>query len=145
VIGIGNRLRSDDGAGLQLAEAAAADNPALQVLLCAQPTPELAVAISEAKAVLFVDALLGDAQSGSCLQPRLEPLQAAAAGDPAGHGLTPAGLLALSTALYGSCPPAWQLLIPGSCWEVGDQLSPAAAAACRRAMPLLRHWGAVHA
>jgi hydrogenase maturation protease len=148
VIGIGNRLRSDDGAGLLLAEALATEIPVLQVLLCDQPTPELAVAISRAEAVLFVDALVGAATEGPTAavpQPRLEPIQATTTGDPAGHGLTPSGLLALSAALFGSCPPAWQLLIPGECWDVGDQLSPTAASACSRAMPLLREWGAAHA
>ena len=148
VIGIGNRLRSDDGAGLQLAEALAAEIPTLQVLLCPQPTPELAVVISQAGAVLFLDALSGapgNVHTTPTPEPRLVPLQARAVGDPTSHRLSPSGLLALSTALYGTSPQAWQLLIPGANWSIGDQLSPRAAAACKQAMPLLRQWGAAHA
>lgn len=148
LIGIGNRLRSDDGAGIALAEQAAAQHPNLDVLLCPQLTPDLAERISQAPAVLFVDALMPDGKT-SCStragQPRLEPLQSATGGDPGGHAITPAQVLALGAALYGLCPPAWLLLLPGERWEVGDQLSSSAAAACRSALPLVQAWVADHA
>ena len=152
VIGIGNRLRSDDGAGIRLAEAIAeaidAQPTGMEVVLCDQLTPELAERISQASAVLFVDAQMGEGSEATGCSPgaaQLQLLEASTSGNPGGHALTPAGLLALSAALYGSCPPAWQLLIPGEHWQVGDQLSARTAVACRNAVPMVLAWGARHA
>ena len=148
VIGIGNRLRSDDAAGIRVAEALEAHATAMEVLLCDQLTPELAEPISQARAVLFIDAQMGDASEAMAHSPsaaQLQPLVASTQGDPSGHALTPQRLLALSAALYGHCPPAWQLLIPGEQWQVGDQLSARTAAACRTAVPVVLAWGARHA
>ena len=143
LIGLGNALRSDDGAGIQLAEAIAEQAPGIEVVLCHQLTPELAERISQARAVLFVDAW--NTADAAVNQPQLHPLEATNGGNPSGHDLTPGRLLALSTALYGACPPAWQLLIPGEQWQMGDQLSPRSAAACHEAVPLVLAWGARHA
>ncbi|MBD1195219.1 hydrogenase maturation protease [Vulcanococcus sp. Clear-D1] len=148
VIGIGNRLRSDDGAGIHVAEAIKAQPTGMHVVLCDQLTPELAECISQARAVLFVDAQMSEADHAPAQSPsaaQLQPLEALASGDPGGHALTPPRLLALSAALYGPCPPAWQLLIPGEQWHVGDQLSARTAAACSNALPLVLAWGARHA
>jgi hydrogenase maturation protease len=142
VIGIGNRLRSDDGAAIQLAEKRAGQRPTLQVLLCNQLTPELADPIHQARAVLFVDAWM--AEPPAC-DPLLTALQASPSGDLGGHALTPPRLLALCAALYGAYPPAWELLIPGHCWDVGDELSSTAAAASAAAVLLLLQWEAAHA
>ena len=57
IIGYGNTLRGDDGAGPRVAEAVAALNyPGVRTLVCPLLTPELADPISRAGAVLFVDA-----------------------------------------------------------------------------------------
>ncbi len=148
VIGIGNRLRSDDGAGIRVAEELEAQATGMQVLVCDQLTPELAQPISQARAVLFIDAQMSDALEATAHSPggaHLQPLEASPLGDPSGHALTPPRLLALSAALYGPCPPAWQLLIPGEHWQVGDQLSARTTAACRNAVPVALAWGARHA
>ena len=148
VIGIGNGLRSDDGAGICVAEALEAHANNMQVLVCDQLTPELAEPISQARTVLFIDAQMSDASEPTAQAPggaHLQPLEASTHGDPSGHALTPPRLLALCAALYGPCPPAWQLLIPGEHWQVGDQLSARTAAACRTAVPVVMAWGARHA
>jgi hydrogenase maturation protease len=148
VIGIGNGLRSDDGGGIRVAEALEAQATGLQVLVCDQLTPELAQPISQARAVLFIDAQMSDASEPTAEAPstaHLQPLEASTLGDPSSHALTPPRLLALSAALYGHCPPAWQLLIPGEQWQVGDQLSARTAAACRNAVPVVLAWSARHA
>lgn len=148
LIGIGNRLRSDDGAGIRVAEALEAQATGMQVLVCDQLTPELAHPISQARAVLFIDAQMSDASEATAQAPstaHLQPLEASTHGDPTGHALTPPRLLALSAALYGPCPPAWQLLIPGEHWQVGDQLSARTATACRNAVPVVLAWSARHA
>ena len=142
VIGIGNRLRSDDGAAIQLAEQIAGRRAALHVLLCDQLTPELAEPIHQARAVLFVDAWMAEPPTR---HPHLAALQANPSGAVGGHPLTAPHVLALCAALYGTYPPAWQLLIPGQCWDVGNQLSSTAAAASAAALTLLLQWEAAHA
>ena len=148
LIGIGNTLRSDDGAGIAVSEAMARQAPQLNVRLCPQLSPELAAEISQASAVLFIDAVVG-APSGT-QQPILQALPGKGAGrpptvDPFSHALTPEHLLALTLALFNHCPPAWQLLIPGQQWDVGDELSPATRQACQEALPLALEWVAAHA
>ncbi len=147
VIGFGNRLRGDDGAGVWLAEQLQAST-SMHVLACQQLTPELAAAVGATGAVLFIDASAADSeQCGEA--PSLRPIaaeQVALAGaEPLSHGLSPTQLLALTSALYGNYPPAWELLIPGQVWEIGERLSPAAALTSSAALPLVLAWGASHA
>ena len=150
LIGIGNRLRGDDGAGPQLIDGLAADGDShLQTLAVHQLTPELAAVVASASAVLFVDACP--------TQPRLTLTAITAAapetvksnlgrgGGCFSHQLTPAQLLALSRAVYGAQPPAWQLLIPAVQLEPGEALSPTTRAAIAVALRLLRRWRARHA
>jgi hydrogenase maturation protease len=137
VIGYGNRLRRDDGAGPRLAEwLARRRRPGLVVRACHQLTPELVALLPAANRVLFIDAAL--ALAG----PRLQPLRPAPprAPEPCSHALTPQQLLALAQLLLGAEPVAWQLLIPAHQLQLGEGLSPATAAACRAARPLLRRW-----
>ena len=57
VIGYGNDLRSDDGAGRAVAEAIAErDLPGVEVRSMSQLTPELSLEISGRRVVVFVDA-----------------------------------------------------------------------------------------
>lgn len=149
VIAVGNRLRGDDGAAIWLAERllqSSADRLPYpgQVIACHQLSPELADAIAAARAVLFVDASLTEG-CGQDQQPLLLPLPARADSTALSHCFTPAQLLALSQALHGVCPPAWQLLIPGSDWRLGEQLSKRTTAACDAALLLLQDWGRRHA
>ena len=153
LIGIGNTLRSDDGAGIAVSEAIAKQTPQLNVRLCPQLSPELSAEISQASAVLFIDAVVIDAMVGApsgTQQPILQALPGKGAGrpqavDPFSHALTPEHLLTLTLALFNHCPPAWQLLIPGQQWEVGNDLSPATRQACQRAQALALEWVAAHA
>jgi len=148
LIGIGNTLRSDDGAGIAVSEAMARQAPQLNVRLCPQLSPELSAEINQARAVLFIDAAISE--QGGAQRPILQSLPGnvtgpAAVVDPFSHALTPERLLALTVALYNRCPPAWQLLIPGHQWDVGDELSPATRQACQEALPLALEWVAAHA
>jgi hydrogenase maturation protease len=140
VIGCGNTLRSDDGVGWHLAMALGSlELPGLRVEAVHQLTPELAPLIAEAGAVVFVDAALAPATEA------IAPLALQRLGDQAGsqpfsHQLTPRQLLELSQQLYGSQPPAWQLLLPVHELTIGDRLSPAATRAMEQALAVLRHW-----
>lgn len=149
LIGIGNRLRSDDGVGYRIAEILRAERSGLQVLAVQQLTPELAEPIAAATAVLFVDATVLDPATDQLgLEPLLPPSRitaAAAVRAPLSHQVSPTGLLQLSQVLYGRCPPAWQLLIPAQQLQLGESLSPATATAMAQALTLLRHWRPGHA
>jgi hydrogenase maturation protease len=149
LIGIGNRLRSDDGIGYRIAETLRSEDSPMQVMAVQQLTPELAEPIAAAAAVLFVDASVLDPGAD---QLRLEPLvphggitDAAAMRAPLSHQFSPIGLLQLSQRLYDRWPPAWQLLIPVQELELGERLSPAATAAMAEALTLVRRWRPGHA
>jgi hydrogenase maturation protease len=120
VIGYGNTLRSDDGAGQRVAEIIAQKNwENVRVFSLQQLTPELAEEIANSCAVFFVDAMPSDADSVL-----VKPLEAAALEKDWGHTINPRSLLYLSQSIYGLVPPAWWILIPGSNFDFGEFLSP---------------------
>src|SRR5580658_1981836 len=84
-----------------------------------QLTPELAQDISACDQVLFVDASLGrENEAVSILS--IEAGESAAAME---HSTNPRTLLALSRALFGRCPAAWRVTVPGINFELGEELS----------------------
>jgi hydrogenase maturation protease len=120
IIGYGNTLRSDDGAGPRVAETVAAMNlPGVRALACPQLTPELADPISRASAVLFVDAAV-DAPH----KVRLRKLQPARSAQILAHAAAPAALLALARDVFGRAPKAWHLTIPAAKFDFGGDFSP---------------------
>ena len=121
VLGYGNPLRCDDGLGWQVAVELfrANKSPDVLVLPCHQLTPELAEPISRSDTVLFIDSTRrGTAGEFHCEELRSQPGPASFT-----HHLSPAGLLDLSSELYGCCPKAHLLTICGESFEVGDSLS----------------------
>jgi hydrogenase maturation protease len=119
VIGYGNTLRSDDGVGPKVAEATAALGlPDVRALAYALLTPELAEPISQARAVIFVDAAV-DAPR----QVQLRRLAPAASSQIFAHAATPAILLALARDVFGRAPQAWLLTIPAEQLGIGEELS----------------------
>lgn len=119
VIGYGNTLRSDDGAGPRVAEAVAAMNlPGVRALVCPLLTPELADPISQTRAVLFVDAAV-DAPHEVRLR-RLEPAESAQIMT---HAADPRTLLALAREVFGHAPEAWWLTIPAVNFDFGGGFS----------------------
>lgn len=125
VIGYGNSLRSDDGAGLRVAEAVAAWGlPGVRSLAVHQLTPELAECLADAGRVLFVDARL--AAEGTDIA--VLPVEPSPSTIPAGHISDPRSLLALTRWLLGCSPRAWLLTIPGVAFEIGEEMSATATA-----------------
>jgi hydrogenase maturation protease len=128
LIGYGNDLRRDDGAGLILA---ATIEQAWQVLGVAvkrlsvhQLLPELAeeIARPEVTAVVFVDAqvvAVGEVEP----HVRMQPLTVEAQSPSLGHHLTPATLLLYADKLYGRRPPAWLVTVPAIDFGYGEGLS----------------------
>ena len=120
VIGYGNTLRGDDGAGPHVAETVAAMNrPGVRALACPLLTPELADPISKAGAVIFVDATV-DAPR----KVRLSKLRPAKTAQILAHAAGPATLLALARDLFGRAPKAWCLTIPAVKFDFSDIFSP---------------------
>jgi len=134
VIGYGNTLRSDDGVGAKVAAAVAGQAlPGVVALVRHQLTPELAEPISEARAVVFVDAAT-DA-STEVQERRLEPADGAQL---MAHAADPRSLLALAQQLFGRCPPAWWLTIPVENLQFGEELSPLARRGYQTALEKIR-------
>ena len=134
VIGYGNTLRSDDGVGARVAAAVdALALPGVVALVRHQLTPELAEPVSEARAVVFVDAAVDAATEVQVRQ--LEPADGAQL---MAHAADPRTLLALARQLFGRCPPAWWLTIPVENLEFGEELSPLARRGYETALAKIR-------
>jgi hydrogenase maturation protease len=133
VIGYGNTLRRDDGAGPMVADAVAGWGVSgLTAWSVHQLTPELAESVSRADLVVFVDAR--HAQGGE------KVILAPVSPDPSstgviGHVSDPGVVLYLAEALYGRCPEAaWLITIPAIDLEMGEGLSPQAQAGVQEAL-----------
>jgi hydrogenase maturation protease len=130
VVGYGNSLRGDDGAGWHAARLLAGD-PRLdgaRVLAQHQLTPELAAEVAAASRVVLVDATT-EAQPGSILVRRVSP--APPAPSAWSHHLAPEALAGLAKALYGAVPPIVLVSVAAGSFAVGDRLS----GALERALP----------
>jgi hydrogenase maturation protease len=121
ILGYGNPLRSDDGLGWQVAVQLFRTNTSgdVMVLPCHQLTPELAEPISRAETVLFIDST----HQGSPGEFHCEEIRSQQGPISFTHHLSPAGLLDLSSELFGCCPRAHLLTICGESFEVGETLS----------------------
>ncbi len=136
LIAYGNPLRRDDGAGLLLADqleaALSAAGFGVRRLTVQQLMPELAadIAAPDTDAVVFADARPADDGDDGVRLHALGPYDATPA---LGHHLLPATVLTYAGRLFGRCPPAWALTVPGVDFGYGDQISPAALTALERA------------
>ena len=135
LIGFGNDLLGDDAAGPRVAaEVEGWKLPELSVQIRHQLTPELSEGISEARAVIFVDASLdaqGDLAECQAIQPSLSS-------NLIGHCGEPGALLGLAETIYGRCPPAWMVHIPASNFELGAPVSDATERAIHTALEQIR-------
>ena len=113
VIGIGNTLRRDDGAGVEAAERVARALPGAQVITAHGLHPELAEAIAGSDMAVFIDASVR--MTTVCVT-RLSPGESSRGSD--GHALRPDGLLTLAAELYGRAP-AEALLVEIPAFECG--------------------------
>lgn len=122
IIGYGNALRTDDGAGVRAVKLLAGSytsNPQVETQTCFQLFPELAEDISTATHVIFVDAS-DQGTPGKISLRQVTPSEDTAAFT---HECAPASLLAASDHLYGSLPRAWLFTISGASFDVGDVFS----------------------
>ena len=133
VIGYGNPLRSDDGAGWRAAEMLSEDprTAGAVVLACHQLTPELAEDISRARLLVLIDASEEPGTAGTVSSCPLG--QQPSSGAVFSHHVDPARLLQLASELYGQSPPAVQVSIRVADLGPGTDLS----APVEAAMPAL--------
>lgn len=140
VIGYGNTLRSDDGAGQIVAEEVEKRGwEGVGTISVHQLTPELAEEIAQARGVIFVDAIASEMEKIQVIELKYEidnvgaglgknydtKKQLSHQNPPSwGHTGNPRSLLFLTQTLYHKTPPAWWVLIPGVNFELGEQLSP---------------------
>jgi hydrogenase maturation protease len=135
VIGYGNALRSDDGAGHRIAQLLASAKD-VTVLVRRQLVPELADDLRSCAVVVFVDATT-TLPPGAVAARRLEASEA-----PGAPGLThhcaPGALLLLAKRLYGATPRAYLVTVGASSFALGEELSPPVAAALPEAAAVIR-------
>jgi hydrogenase maturation protease len=141
IIGVGNVLRRDDGAGVLLAEAvrSALDErgKATHIRQVQQLMPELAEEIKEIDphTLLIADCRADDSEG------QVSRLQAADSADGSGvlssHGLTPTQLLTITARLYGYDGEVWLATVPGVEFGHGEGLSLITRQAIERLTPEL--------
>ncbi len=135
IIGYGNDLRSDDGAGRAVAERIARlDLPNVGVRSVSQLTPELALEIAGVETVVFVDA------SVEVTSTTASPV--VANGDTASamsHYTDPAALLAMSGAVGAEPHKAYTVSIPVADLGLGLELSPLTELGVSEAVDIVTH------
>ncbi|MBD2681772.1 MULTISPECIES: hydrogenase maturation protease [Nostoc] len=133
VIGYGNELRSDDGIGQRVAKALQLSNT--KSIAVHQLTPELAEVLANTELAIFIDACLASESSQVQVQSLLPNSSTAIAG----HTADPRSLLALTKVIYGYCPQAWWVTVPGVNFEFGENLSPLAEQGIEIAIDKINH------
>jgi hydrogenase maturation protease len=123
VIGYGNELRGDDGIGNKIANAIESwQLSTVKSLAVHQLTPEIAANLANTNLAIFVDACINseplDIQITALLPDTNNAIN--------GHIGDPRSLLALTQSLYGHCPSAWLVTVPGFNFEISDRISPLA-------------------
>jgi len=146
IIGVGNTLRRDDGAGIWLAEAVsralAARNIGVKTRLLQQLLPEIAEEIYELNphTVVITDC---SAETREAQEGWVERLASAGSAEAAGdggmgsHGLGAAALIELARRLYGFAGEAWLATVPGVDFDHGEGLSPATRQAIDHLAPVI--------
>jgi len=122
IIGYGNALRGDDGAGYIVAELLRdlVHDTELEIISQHQLTPELMEPISLAAHIIFIDSSV----SGRAGKVNRIPLRPGPSCSRFTHHVTPESLLAGAQSLYGHTPEATLYTIPGRFFETGDELTP---------------------
>jgi hydrogenase maturation protease len=122
IVGYGNSLRGDDGAGYVAAELLRGrlHVPDVEIRSQQQLLPELMEPMARAAHVVFIDASV----SGRAGKFSKIPLRPAPACSRFTHHATPESLLAGVQRLYGHTPEATLYTIPGRNFELGQDLTP---------------------
>ena len=131
VIGIGNTLRGDDGAGVRAADRLAALCPGVDCVTAQQLSPELAETLSHYERVYLLDASVSASVVTRSSVTPATGLRASTA------SLSAAGLLSLCSSLYGGAPATALVEIPAEQFAFGADLSPRTAAMVESAVEVV--------
>lgn len=138
IIGYGNPLRSDDGAGWQIADQIAKlGGDSVKVFVVHQLTPELAEPISDVDFVVFIDASYeGQPGSWTC-----ETIRPETNGPKTfSHHCTPVDLLNYTSAVFNAKPRALLISVAGGSFGYGGELSPSVAAIVPKIVAIFSEW-----
>ncbi len=140
IYGYGNPGRQDDGLGVRLAEeleawAKAENISGLVFDMNYQLNAEDALAVAEARAVVFVDAAREGAEPFE-----FRPLKPQKELSFSTHAMSPESVLALAAELYDAKPPAWILAIRGLAWEPNEPPTKIARNHLAAARGFLQQW-----
>jgi hydrogenase maturation protease len=130
VVGVGNDLRGDDGAGRAVVEELLRRAvPGMRAIWSHQLVPELAEQIATAAVVVFVDA----GHPGTVSAVEVRPLAPGSAAIGA-HQAGPAGLLGLAALAGLAVPEAFLVTVPAHDLGLGSRLSPGTVTAVGEAV-----------
>lgn len=125
VVGYGNELRCDDASGVIAAEKVRElQLTGVEVITRQQLVPEMSEAISQARCVIFLDATDAGREAGV----EVTSIQPSPVKEVLTHACNPSMLLEMAEMLFGHCPNAWCVTIPGKNFDVGQHLSECARA-----------------
>ena len=121
IVAYGNPLRCDDGLAGHVAQRLAQLNLSrdVEIITLHQLVPELALRVSHAKTVLFIDA----AQEGVPGTIACGPLAPQPRCSTFTHEFSPGLILTLALELYGKCANAFAISLCGECFDHGETLS----------------------
>ena len=123
IIGYGNTLRQDDGAGAiaisRLTRSFKGGQP-VETISCRQLTPEMASRLVRQRAVIFIDTSL-EGEPGTVTCRRIGPQDEMSY--QSAHIMNPESLLFIAKQLYGASPKAWLLTVTGERFGHGEGLS----------------------
>ncbi len=143
VIGCGNPLRGDDGAGWYAVDEIEknSDIDKIRFLKCRELGPELSESLSRSRHALFIDVSVKE-EGGVVREEKLLPSPPVTAVD--AHSLEPESLLSLSEALYGHVPGSILLSVPGKSFgyeeRISDDLASPLKELVERARSILDEW-----
>lgn len=122
VIGIGNELRADDGAGAVIVRRLEHYAlPGVQTEIITQLTPEWLERMSGAVLTILVDVRITEAaDEGTVLLQKLTPAQV---GSSSGHALNIAELIALGERIYAKPLEVWVCSVPAYDFTFGNSIS----------------------
>jgi hydrogenase maturation protease len=121
IIAYGNPLRGDDGLAWHVAEKLSEMNlPGdIEIITRHLLTPELALPVSQATTVFFIDAAR-DGVPGELASGLIEPQRSCSVFT---HELSPGAVLTAAQELYGRCVEAFSISLCGECFDHGETLS----------------------
>ncbi|WP_099240374.1 hydrogenase maturation protease [Synechococcus sp. BDU 130192] len=130
IIGYGNTLRSDDGAGQKVAEAFF-NQENIKAIATHQLTPELVEDLVQVEQVYFIDAAPVETLT-------IKPIQRRDNEHNFGHFVDPKSLLNLAQEIYHYAPDAYLVLIPAQDFKLGENYSEITKNAIQKAIQLLQ-------